>query len=122
MIRRPPRSTRTDTLFPYTTLFRSIPWQERAAGRRFDRAWHDLEGNRRNGTRCWRQESLFRLGIAASALSKCLLHSYAAVERTRGARAVGPRPPEDARRRPPDLSRPRRHDRKTAVWGESVEV
>src|SRR3546814_791373 len=25
IIRRPPRSTRTDTLFPYTTLFRSIP-------------------------------------------------------------------------------------------------
>src|SRR3546814_3733284 len=25
MIRRPPRSTRTDTLFPYTTLFRSEP-------------------------------------------------------------------------------------------------
>src|SRR3546814_1002705 len=24
MIRRPPRSTRTDTLFPYTTLFRSM--------------------------------------------------------------------------------------------------
>src|SRR3546814_1738243 len=29
MIRRPPRSTRTDTLFPYTTLFRS---GERPAG------------------------------------------------------------------------------------------
>src|SRR3546814_13939992 len=28
MIRRPPRSTRTDTLFPYTTLFRSIPDDE----------------------------------------------------------------------------------------------
>src|SRR3546814_3967345 len=31
MIRRPPRSTRTDTLFPYTTLFRSpgrlAPWR-----------------------------------------------------------------------------------------------
>src|SRR3546814_7798403 len=26
MIRRPPRSTRTDTLFPYTTLFRSALW------------------------------------------------------------------------------------------------
>src|SRR3546814_11312528 len=26
MIRRPPRSTRTDTLFPYTTLFRSL-WE-----------------------------------------------------------------------------------------------
>src|SRR3546814_16860109 len=25
MIRRPPRATRTDTLFPYTTLFRSFP-------------------------------------------------------------------------------------------------
>src|SRR3546814_291524 len=28
MIRRPPRSTRTDTLFPYTTLFRSISVDE----------------------------------------------------------------------------------------------
>src|SRR3546814_8848440 len=28
MIRRPPRSTRTDTLFPYTTLFRSAPAAE----------------------------------------------------------------------------------------------
>src|SRR3546814_2752551 len=26
MRRRPPRSTRTDTLFPYTTLFRSLDW------------------------------------------------------------------------------------------------
>src|SRR3546814_1397048 len=26
MIRRPPRSTRTDTLFPYTTLFQSKQW------------------------------------------------------------------------------------------------
>src|SRR3546814_2345761 len=29
MIRRPPRSTRTDTLFPYTTLFRSAPPRRR---------------------------------------------------------------------------------------------
>src|SRR3546814_10570023 len=29
MIRRPPRSTRTDTLFPYTTLFRSAPEGEK---------------------------------------------------------------------------------------------
>src|SRR3546814_19716274 len=35
MLRRPPRSTRTDTLFPYTTLFRSLHAPERAqqAGR-----------------------------------------------------------------------------------------
>src|SRR3546814_5565400 len=31
MIRRPPRSTRTDTLFPYTTLFRSA-WPNAQAG------------------------------------------------------------------------------------------
>src|SRR3546814_10726927 len=32
MIRRPPRSTRPDTLFPYTTLFRSNPRHDRARG------------------------------------------------------------------------------------------
>src|SRR3546814_6404711 len=32
MIRRPPRSTRTDTLFPYTTLFRSPARPSSAAG------------------------------------------------------------------------------------------
>src|SRR3546814_9428552 len=38
MIRRPPRSTRTDTLFPYTTLFRSraLLRGDRQAGRRAD--------------------------------------------------------------------------------------
>src|SRR3546814_12119944 len=44
MMRRPPRSTRTDTLFPYTTLFRSIA---RAAVRR-----RRLGGARRLGRRC----------------------------------------------------------------------
>src|SRR3546814_16242049 len=47
MIRRPPRSTRTDTLFPYTTLFRSRRGGGRAEGRRqgharplwYRRAW-----------------------------------------------------------------------------------
>src|SRR3546814_17577639 len=36
MIRRPPRSTRTDTLFPYTTLFRSTRFEAalNADGRR----------------------------------------------------------------------------------------
>src|SRR3546814_5839413 len=34
MIRRPPRSSRTDTLFPYTTLFRSFlhPFEQQGAG------------------------------------------------------------------------------------------
>src|SRR3546814_3936952 len=34
MIRRPPRSTRTDTLFPYTTLFRSDVDHQRLPARR----------------------------------------------------------------------------------------
>src|SRR3546814_4818525 len=33
MIRRPPRSTRTDTLFPYTTLFRSAVRRHRRGAR-----------------------------------------------------------------------------------------
>src|SRR3546814_10567530 len=41
MIRRPPISTRTDTLFPYTTLFRSTGKTSRA---------HVLNGD--NGVRC----------------------------------------------------------------------
>src|SRR3546814_6417498 len=48
MIRRPPRSTRTDTLFPYTTLFRSVTaltafWQALGATvDAMDAAHHDL--------------------------------------------------------------------------------
>src|SRR3546814_1953043 len=38
MIRRPPRSTRTDTLFPYTTLFRSFFFDPDAYLRFVDRA------------------------------------------------------------------------------------
>src|SRR3546814_9711260 len=35
MVRRPPRSTRPDTLFPYTTLFRSAPASEASERRPF---------------------------------------------------------------------------------------
>src|SRR3546814_7716049 len=45
MIRRPPRSTRTDTLFPYTTLFRS-DCAQRQFGERHPRA-ADLPGRGR---------------------------------------------------------------------------
>src|SRR3546814_20322317 len=44
MIRRPPRSTRTDTLFPYTTLFRSDQLrQDDGAGHVGDQAPPSLE-------------------------------------------------------------------------------
>src|SRR3546814_5610175 len=52
MIRRPPRSTRTDTLFPYTTLFRSVrAGQGRRACRR-----GELEG--RQGRAAHRAERI----------------------------------------------------------------
>src|SRR3546814_7825923 len=41
MIRRPPRSTRTDTLFPYTTLFRSGPGPHRSLSLRRGRGRHE---------------------------------------------------------------------------------
>src|SRR3546814_18628215 len=40
MIRRPPRSTRTDTLFPYTTLFRSAARPVQRSAPRADRVRH----------------------------------------------------------------------------------
>src|SRR3546814_2517064 len=51
MIRRPPRSTLTDTLFPYTTLFRSgnLLGRRRAGGRRPDR-WRLGERRLRAGS------------------------------------------------------------------------
>src|SRR3546814_16528598 len=43
MIRRPPRSTRTDTLFPYTTLFRSPGGARRVRACRARRAAHGAQ-------------------------------------------------------------------------------
>src|SRR3546814_10870825 len=58
MIRRPPRSTRTDTLFPYTTLFRSD------RGRRFHKpAFHASE---RDGFKGHRLHSFERPGMQRS--------------------------------------------------------
>src|SRR3546814_14048433 len=50
MIRRPPRSTRTDTLFPYTTLFRSEPRADHVCGDR-DRPDRLLARSRNDGAR-----------------------------------------------------------------------
>src|SRR3546814_8061897 len=49
MIRRPPRSTRTDTLFPYTTLFRALAPDMREHAR--DAGAGDLAGRGRGGDR-----------------------------------------------------------------------
>src|SRR3546814_3358368 len=62
MIRLPPRSTRTDTLFPYTTLFRSsrplLGLRQRAGGRLLrgdERALQAATGNGKAGSRLSRR-------------------------------------------------------------------
>src|SRR3546814_8521831 len=54
MIRAPPRSTRTDTLFPYTTLFRSP-----ACRRNRGRGWRRRAGRRAEARDRWRPSALF---------------------------------------------------------------
>src|SRR3546814_4299253 len=61
MIRRPPRSTRTDTLFPYTTLFRS--GQAGSRDRRFPRG-NAIAGNEARCGRTWdRMSETRRIGM-----------------------------------------------------------
>src|SRR3546814_9165533 len=64
MIRRPPRSTHTDTLFPYTTLFRSIPRVELMRPSRndymrsadlFESSWEEID--RASFIALWTQEA-----------------------------------------------------------------
>src|SRR3546814_3677000 len=90
MIRRPPRSTRTDTLFPYTTLFRSPPSRPVGSCGRVpdclfrsalpgppDRTWHDQhrawpvgEQNERSEEHTSELQSLMRISYAVFCLKK----------------------------------------------------
>src|SRR3546814_7093823 len=83
MIRRPPRSTRTDTLFPYTTLFRSCQPLSAATGGRRDRARYrgalnardplSIQGNdrqRRSEEHTSELQSLMRISYAVFCLKK----------------------------------------------------
>src|SRR3546814_18653221 len=72
MIRRPPRSTRTDTLFPYTTLFRSSceRYALRARRRHLYRRYRAWRGARRKDRK---RHGLHQSGLldgAASALRR----------------------------------------------------
>src|SRR3546814_5590871 len=85
MIRRPPRSTRTDTLFPYTTLFRSrpcperrpAPWRRRSRPSGSDRespgaqAWRSAPSNHfRSEEHTSELQSLMRISYAVFCLKK----------------------------------------------------
>src|SRR3546814_2494288 len=76
MIRRPPRSTRTDTLFPYTTLFRS---PRPRARRRLRRVGGDgAAGSRETGDRgAYRPRAWRRSEEHTSELQSLMRISYA---------------------------------------------
>src|SRR3546814_4616755 len=59
MIRRPPRATRTDTLFPYTTLFRSVGAKDRRRVR--NRPAPDRSRHRQAGGRIVQRQGLRRV-------------------------------------------------------------
>src|SRR3546814_7697582 len=78
MIRRPPRSTRTDTLFPYTTLFRSAGIRRRRPRSRFrpDQRFAQRQGGYPGAERIRSEEhtselqSLMRISYAVFCLKK----------------------------------------------------
>src|SRR3546814_12899456 len=77
MIRRPPRSTRTDTLFPYTTLFRSRLSYTQETTNESDRGRYVVAGRASDGSRTCRSEehtselqSLMRISYAVFCLKK----------------------------------------------------
>src|SRR3546814_4265391 len=94
MIRRPPRSTRTDTLFPYTTLFRSLvalamkagldPARIRAEWRRADEIPFDARYRyMRSEEHTSELQSLMRISYAVFCLKKknktiqkTIIHNY----------------------------------------------
>src|SRR3546814_5466482 len=78
MIRRPPRSTRTDTLFPYTTLFRSITSPracapclgERAPSDRAQKRCQSEHKDSRSEEHTSELQSLMRISYAVFCLKK----------------------------------------------------
>src|SRR3546814_1976874 len=101
MIRRPPRSTRTDTLFPYTTLFRSesmanyteedirsLDWKEHIRlrpgmyiGKLGDGSAHD-DGIYRSEEHTSELQSLMRISYAVFCLKKKRTHILPLKHRT----------------------------------------
>src|SRR3546814_18489358 len=117
MIRRPPRSTRTDTLFPYTTLFRS---HEPA---------RDDQRSALDGREGSAREEDSRAHLARCDQGRAALANQA-IRETRDQHLVGLRtalravPPREARKRSPrrDDGRQPAEDRKSVVKGQSVSV
>src|SRR3546814_12571110 len=111
MIRRPPRSTRTDTLFPYTTLFRS---QRTLALQRCVHAIH----LRHQDHPAPAAASRFRSRAGRWSLGGRNPRRARALPGLKGASAL--RQNRHGNTAPPRLQRPR--DRTSVVWEKSVSV
>src|SRR3546814_10986667 len=75
MIRRPPRSTRTDTLFPYTTLFRSscmrvVCWTFHTVPMKPNTAMAPIDASDRSEEHTSELQSLMRISYAVFCLNK----------------------------------------------------
>src|SRR3546814_20599303 len=109
MIRRPPRSTRTDTLFPYTTLFRSL----RAIAADQDRAaavTRDMQG--------WAE----RAETAAERDRELAARAAALDEELAALAAAPPDLKHRAQALADEAQAARESDRKSVVEGKSVSV
>src|SRR3546814_20495943 len=112
MIRRPPRSTRTDTLFPYTTLFRSIFVRDLSTGALTQLTRTDAGESRpqwgSDGALVWRAgNDWFRWTAAGGAAQASLLKAEDDPDKA---------PKDDALRdRQFDMLRTLREDRKSVV-------
>src|SRR3546814_12556645 len=112
MLRRPPRSTRTDTLFPYTTLFRSV---ERIVFGAYYQSGQSCIGVQRIFAHAGVYERLRRK--LKTAVAK-LVMGDPRKEKT----FVGPMIDEDAAKRVESWIKAARKDRKSVVEGKSVSV
>src|SRR3546814_20143015 len=134
MIRRPPRSTLTDTLFPYTTLFRSVVLEQRAftvLAADDEAALHDLGEHQDGGglrrQLCGRRGILLqqRQGIAGTLLDGCRLLGVGRLGRggeRGGADRSDCQKHGEALTHRSLLSDKRIRDRKRVVVGKSVSV
>src|SRR3546814_15253205 len=89
MIRRPPRSTRTDTLFPYTTLFRShargVPELRSEREQDRERPRHDAAHDRSSA----RLIRVLPLPAEASNKEGIIMMEISAIQAARAERAYG---------------------------------
>src|SRR3546814_9417056 len=77
MIRRPPRSTRTDTLFPYTTLFRSQQGGRAAGGGRQGLCHRNRQAGAGGDLAFDSRRPMAEIGRAQSELQSLMRISYA---------------------------------------------